>query len=144
MAATCAPWPMTRLLWFGFSKIARYFLRQIYHRRRAADDKLIFPSVSFSFYLLHSVHNVCKHSTPRSSHLTLPCTRQSIASLLLDHTPSALFVGRSWPRLLAGDSTGRVYLLEVVFPTPLDLEDETAITQTRLKSPDDKKGASLT
>jgi len=68
---------------------------------------------------------------------------KSIASLLLDHVPSSVFIGRSWPRLIAGDSTGHVYLLEIVSPVPLDLDEETAITQTRLASPPKSGGASL-
>ena len=42
-----------------------------------------------------------------------PPLPQAIASLLFDHEPSALFVGRSWPRLVAGDSTGHVYMMQV-------------------------------
>jgi len=60
------------------------------------------------------------HLGKRALYLCLPVTLeeppplpQAIASLLFDHEPSALFVGRSWPRLVAGDSTGHVYMMQV-------------------------------
>ena len=58
-----------------------------------------------------------------------------ISSLLLDHVPSALFVGHAWPHLAAADNTGRLYWMMVCQPTPLSLEEENVVTQARMNSP---------
>ena len=44
--------------------------------------------------------------------------------------------------MVVGDGTGRVYVMQLVFPTPLDLDEESEITQKRLSSPS-SKGAGL-
>ena len=58
----------------------------------------------------------------------------SVASVLIDHLPSALFVGHSWPRLCAADTTGHVYYMQVVHPTPLTVEQDNEVTKVRLST----------